>query len=106
MRRVASKERQSLVLSQSAVTLWTVPSVSRVLRPAKVTVDRHAVMGSFARLVPFNHDRAALVAALNRFCDQLPQPVLQHPIFGPLTEGDWWRWGYLPADHHLRQLGH
>jgi hypothetical protein len=35
--------------------------------------------------VEFNHDRAAL----NRFCDQLLQPVLQHPIFGPMTEGDW-----------------
>jgi|SRR5271165_1096943 len=55
--------------------------------------------------VEFNQDRMALVAALNRFCDHLPQPVLQHPIFGPMESDDWWRWGYLHADHHLRQFG-
>ena len=55
--------------------------------------------------VEFNEDRATLVAVLSRFCDQLPQPPLQHPFFGPMTGGDWWRWGYLHADHHLRQFG-
>jgi hypothetical protein len=29
----------------------------------------------------------------------------RHPIFGPMTEADWMRWGYLHADHHLRQFG-
>jgi hypothetical protein len=28
-----------------------------------------------------------------------------HPMFGPMTEKDWLRWGYLHADHHLRQFG-
>jgi hypothetical protein len=28
-----------------------------------------------------------------------------HPMFGPMTAGDWMRWGYLHADHHLRQFG-
>jgi hypothetical protein len=28
-----------------------------------------------------------------------------HPIFGPMTAKDWLRWGYLHADHHLRQFG-
>jgi hypothetical protein len=28
-----------------------------------------------------------------------------HPIFGPMTAADWMRWGYLHADHHLRQFG-
>ena len=55
--------------------------------------------------IEFNQDRAALVAAANRFCDGLPEPVLQHPIFGPMSAADWWRWGYLHADHHLRQFG-
>jgi Protein of unknown function (DUF1569) len=30
---------------------------------------------------------------------------LPHPIFGPMTAKDWMRWGYLHADHHLRQFG-
>ena len=28
-----------------------------------------------------------------------------HPMFGVMTVGDWMRWGYLHADHHLRQFG-
>ena len=28
-----------------------------------------------------------------------------HPMFGPMTPEDWMRWGYLHADHHLRQFG-
>jgi hypothetical protein len=28
-----------------------------------------------------------------------------HPIFGPMSESAWMRWGYLHMDHHLRQFG-
>ncbi len=28
-----------------------------------------------------------------------------HPIFGPMSESAWLRWGYLHVDHHLRQFG-
>ena len=28
----------------------------------------------------------------------------RHPIFGPLSKAEWKRWGYLHADHHLRQF--
>jgi hypothetical protein len=28
-----------------------------------------------------------------------------HPMFGPMSSADWMRWGYLHADHHLRQFG-
>jgi len=28
-----------------------------------------------------------------------------HPLFGEMGEGDWMRWAYLHADHHLRQFG-
>ena len=28
-----------------------------------------------------------------------------HPMFGAMTSADWMRWGYLHADHHLRQFG-
>jgi hypothetical protein len=28
-----------------------------------------------------------------------------HPMFGPMSAADWMRWGYLHADHHLRQFG-
>ena len=29
----------------------------------------------------------------------------RHPIFGRLSAPAWLRWGYLHADHHLRQFG-
>jgi DinB superfamily len=29
----------------------------------------------------------------------------RHPYFGPMSVADWLRWGYLHADHHLRQFG-
>ena len=28
-----------------------------------------------------------------------------HPVFGRLSDAAWMRWGYLHADHHLRQFG-
>jgi hypothetical protein len=28
-----------------------------------------------------------------------------HPVFGPMSEGDWLRWGYVHMDHHFRQFG-
>jgi hypothetical protein len=28
-----------------------------------------------------------------------------HPVFGAMTGEEWLRWGYLHADHHLRQFG-
>jgi hypothetical protein len=53
----------------------------------------------------FEADRNALRLVLCRFCQSLPQPCLSHPVFGPMESHDWWRWGYLHADHHLRQFG-
>jgi hypothetical protein len=29
---------------------------------------------------------------------------MYHPIFGSMSTADWKRWGYLHADHHLRQF--
>ena len=28
-----------------------------------------------------------------------------HPIFGKMSEAQWFRWAYLHIDHHLRQFG-
>lgn len=53
----------------------------------------------------FGPDLISLLAILDRFCDGLPTPCSTHPIFGAMTAKDWMRWGYLHADHHLRQFG-
>jgi hypothetical protein len=53
----------------------------------------------------FDADRALLVAAIDRFCDpNRTFPWHPHPIFGPMTDTQWLRWGYLHTDHHFRQF--
>jgi hypothetical protein len=55
--------------------------------------------------VEFERDRAELAAIIMRFSNS---PDLlrgrPHPVFGPMSEGEWLRWGYLHSDHHLRQF--
>jgi hypothetical protein len=55
--------------------------------------------------IDFRQDLASLLSTLSRFCDELPRPCVPHPIFGEMTAHNWMRWGYLHADHHLRQFG-
>jgi hypothetical protein len=55
--------------------------------------------------VDFQQDLRSLLSTLDRFCDALPTPCVVHPIFREMTAKDWMRWGYLHADHHLRQFG-
>jgi hypothetical protein len=52
----------------------------------------------------FAGDQARLLDTLMRFsaCPTLAQA--QHPFFGAMSKEDWLRWGYLHADHHLRQF--
>jgi hypothetical protein len=54
--------------------------------------------------VEFARDRVKLVEVTKRFCGARVDGVV-HPIFGKMNEMDWMRWGYLHADHHLRQFG-
>lgn len=51
----------------------------------------------------FEQDRRDLLATLDRFCTATQRTP--HPIFREMSEAEWLRWGYLHADHHLRQFG-
>jgi Protein of unknown function (DUF1569) len=58
------------------------------------------------RPADFDADVAELERLLRRVADR--RDCLaghRHPIFGRLSERAWLRWGYLHADHHLRQFG-
>jgi len=55
--------------------------------------------------VEFEKDRAELLSVIERFCADAFDRKIEHPFFGPMTRADWLRWGYLHADHHLRQFG-
>jgi hypothetical protein len=54
---------------------------------------------------------AADVAALTTVLDEIARGPsgrfegVVHPIFGRMSAAAWMRWGYLHADHHLRQFG-
>jgi hypothetical protein len=51
----------------------------------------------------FAADRARLLENFADFCGcaELATP---HPMFGSMQRADWLRWGWLHADHHLRQF--
>jgi hypothetical protein len=54
----------------------------------------------------FASGRAELASLVGRFAarpGRLDDRV--HPVFGRMSESAWLRWGYLHADHHLRQFG-
>jgi hypothetical protein len=55
--------------------------------------------------VEFERDRAMLIVVFDRFCHSSANLAPTHPFFGPMSRQDWLRWGYLHADHHLRQFG-
>lgn len=54
--------------------------------------------------VEFEEDRTELLSIVRRFCDTTTRSE-PHPFFGPMSRQEWLRWGYLHADHHLRQFG-
>jgi hypothetical protein len=56
--------------------------------------------------IEFEQDRQELIALISDFSSRRAGSYAStHPLFGPMTEQDWLRWGYLHADHHLRQFG-
>jgi hypothetical protein len=58
------------------------------------------------RPVEFLLDRDELLRIISDFCTRdCGTFAAGHPIFGPMNYDDWMRWGYLHADHHLRQFG-
>ena len=58
------------------------------------------------RPVNFDRDVADLETLMATITAETRNFLWQtHPLFGPMSEADWLRWGYLHVDHHLRQFG-
>lgn len=59
-----------------------------------------------SRPTEFSKDVQALEILYTRFTarpiDFIRQP---HPMFGPMSDEEWMRWGFLHMDHHFRQFG-
>ena len=51
----------------------------------------------------FDEDRARLLATFEQFCG-CANLATTHPMFGSMQRTEWLRWGWLHADHHLRQF--
>ena len=54
--------------------------------------------------VAFEDDQARLLTTLERFCACPTLATSRHAFFGRMSANDWMRWGWLHADHHLRQF--
>jgi hypothetical protein len=71
--------------------------------PTRPEID--AERGGTAPAV-FDGDVARLEALLEAMTTQAGRrDCPKHPLFGRMAPRDWLRWGYLHADHHLRQFG-
>jgi hypothetical protein len=54
----------------------------------------------------FERDRQELENTIIRFTQKNREFEWHpHPIFGMMADHEWMRWGWLHADHHLRQFG-
>ena len=53
----------------------------------------------------FEQDRERTISGLKQIVETAPASLTPvHIIFGPMSASDWYRWGYLHVDHHLRQF--
>lgn len=53
----------------------------------------------------FEADKARVTHLIKQLAEAKNIPSeIQHPFLGSLTTLEWKRWGYLHADHHLRQF--
>ena len=58
------------------------------------------------RPAEFEADRRKLIAIIGRFsAANRGFTWARHPLFDEMRDSEWLRWGYLHADHHLRQFG-
>jgi hypothetical protein len=96
-RAAASKVGRTAGL-QRVVALYILPRWPHGV-PTMAEADQE---GGGTKPVEFENDREALVRLTKRF--SMASEFAPHPIFGSMSAGDWMRWGYMHADHHLRQF--
>jgi hypothetical protein len=68
------------------------------------TPPQFKIGGDAMETSDFASDHGALMEAFDRFCAD-PNLTKDHPFFATMDHSDWMRWGFLHADHHLRQFG-
>jgi hypothetical protein len=103
------------ILEKRQLTVLKKPPVpSRIIKylalkdgakwPPGVQTTRELVAGQPGVIAgEFTADRDSALAAMERF--RLNVVDHPHPFMGAMSKSDWLRWGYMHADHHLRQFG-
>ncbi len=101
--RVSAQERTGLLQR----TAFKYLALHRNIRWARGYPTLPEVKAGAPGVIPqdFVADRERLLADYDAFVQTTTLAGTRHPIFGPMTEWEWMRWGYLHADHHLRQFG-
>jgi hypothetical protein len=72
-------------------------------RPNMMTSESVRQGGGGTPPLAFKEDQARLLETFAHFCG-CSALAATHPMFGSMQRADWLRWGYLHADHHLRQF--
>jgi hypothetical protein len=55
--------------------------------------------------IQFPEEQRRLLRLIEEFCVCSQGELLpEHPLLGRFNRNEWMRWGYLHADHHLRQF--
>ncbi len=81
------------------LALYVLPRSPRGIKSGAEPASKVLDASAFAR------DRDRAIQLLRLLAAQGQTHVAEHPVFGPMTRGDWLRYGYVHTDHHLRQFG-
>lgn len=102
-RKVADK---SNMLTRNFVRVMALRAPMQWPKGIKTVREFDQVAGAGTRTTVFEADKAQLLFLIERFTTS-PRDFqfARHPMFGEMSEWEWQRWGYLHADHHLRQFG-
>ena len=102
-RKVADK---SNILTRNLVRVLALRAPMQWPKGVSTVPEFDQVAGAGTAPSVFETDRSQLLFLINRFTAQ-PRDFryARHPIFAEMSEWEWLRWGYLHADHHLRQFG-
>ena len=102
-RKVADK---SNMLTRNFVRVMALRAPMQWPHGIKTMPEFDQVAGSGTLPAVFEMDKARLFFLIERFTAE-PRDFEfgRHPMFAEMSKWEWLRWGYLHADHHLRQFG-
>jgi hypothetical protein len=103
--RAPSRPRDNL-LTRTVLKWIVVRTPIPWVRGAPTTPEIDQGAGRGTPPAAFADDVTRLIDVMGRFVAKTDKSRCPpHPMFGPMNEAEWMRWGWAHADHHLRQFG-